>query len=127
MQLAVVEFARNVAGMAGAHSTEFDPQTLYPVIGLITEAAGPPGAERTSNNSRKIEVSDGFSENCFGLETAAPFDQAAVVTRLREFDGILDSDRTSEALRRGGIGFSGSGTQAGTVPHLHRSPPPRSA
>ncbi len=37
MQLAVVEFARNVAGMAGAHSTEFDPQTPYPVIGLITE------------------------------------------------------------------------------------------
>ena len=37
MQLAVVEFARNVAGMAAAHSTEFDPQTPYPVIGLITE------------------------------------------------------------------------------------------
>ncbi|MBK7814541.1 MAG: CTP synthase [Rhodocyclaceae bacterium] len=37
MQLAVVEFARDVAGMAGAHSTEFEAQTPYPVIGLITE------------------------------------------------------------------------------------------
>ncbi len=37
MQLAVIEFARNVAGMAGAHSTEFDPETPYPVVGLITE------------------------------------------------------------------------------------------
>ncbi len=37
MQLAVVEFARNVAGLAGAHSTEFDPATPHPVIGLITE------------------------------------------------------------------------------------------
>jgi len=37
MQLAVVEFARDVAGMAGAQSTEFDPGTPYPVIGLITE------------------------------------------------------------------------------------------
>ena len=37
MQLAVVEFARDVAGMAGAHSTEFDTETPYPVIGLITE------------------------------------------------------------------------------------------
>jgi CTP synthase len=37
MQLAVVEFARDVAGMAGAHSTEFEPDTPYPVIGLITE------------------------------------------------------------------------------------------
>ncbi|MGB8052646.1 MAG: gamma-glutamyl-gamma-aminobutyrate hydrolase family protein, partial [Azonexus sp.] len=37
MQLAVVEFARDVAGMAGAHSTEFVRDTPYPVIGLITE------------------------------------------------------------------------------------------
>jgi CTP synthase len=37
MQLAVVEFARDVADMAGAHSTEFDHDTPYPVIGLITE------------------------------------------------------------------------------------------
>lgn len=37
MQMAVVEFARNVAGMAGAHSTEFEPDTPYPVVGLITE------------------------------------------------------------------------------------------
>jgi len=37
MQLAVIEFARDVAGMAGAHSTEFDPQTPYPVVALITE------------------------------------------------------------------------------------------
>ena len=37
MQLAVVEFARDVAGMEGAHSTEFEQNTPYPVIGLITE------------------------------------------------------------------------------------------
>jgi len=37
MQLAVIEFARNVAGLAGAHSTEFKPDTPHPVLGLITE------------------------------------------------------------------------------------------
>jgi CTP synthase len=37
MQLAVVEFARHVAKLDGAHSSEFDPKTPYPVIGLITE------------------------------------------------------------------------------------------
>ena len=37
MQLAVVEYARDVAGMNGAHSTEFDRNSPYPVIGLITE------------------------------------------------------------------------------------------
>jgi CTP synthase len=37
MQLAVIEFSRNVAGLSGAHSTEFDPDTPHPVIALITE------------------------------------------------------------------------------------------
>ena len=37
MQLAVIEYARHVAGLAAAHSTEFDPDTPYPVIALITE------------------------------------------------------------------------------------------
>jgi CTP synthase len=37
MQLAVIEYARNVVGLEGAHSTEFDPETPHPVIALITE------------------------------------------------------------------------------------------
>jgi len=37
MQSAVIEFARNVAGLEGAHSTEFLPKSPHPVIGLITE------------------------------------------------------------------------------------------
>ena len=37
MQLAVIEYARDVAGLANANSTEFDPDSPHPVIGLITE------------------------------------------------------------------------------------------
>jgi len=37
MQVAVIEFARNVAGIAGATSSEFDAKAEHPVIGLITE------------------------------------------------------------------------------------------
>ena len=37
MQIAVTEFARNVAGMKGAHSQEFDENTPYPVIYLMIE------------------------------------------------------------------------------------------
>ena len=37
MQLAVVEYARNVVGLKNANSTEFDPATSNPIIGLITE------------------------------------------------------------------------------------------
>lgn len=37
MQVATIEFARNMAGLEGASSTEFDPQCKHPVIALITE------------------------------------------------------------------------------------------
>jgi CTP synthase len=37
MQIAVCEFARNAAGMDGANSTEFDPETPHPVIDLLPE------------------------------------------------------------------------------------------
>ncbi|MDY6823927.1 MAG: CTP synthase [Thermodesulfobacteriota bacterium] len=37
MQIAVVEFARNIGGLAGAHSSEFDPDTPDPVIYLMRE------------------------------------------------------------------------------------------
>ena len=37
LQVAVVEFARHVAGMAGANSTEFEPETPFPVIDFMAE------------------------------------------------------------------------------------------
>jgi len=37
MQVAVIEFARDVANLSGAHSTEFEKDTPHPVIALITE------------------------------------------------------------------------------------------
>ena len=40
MQLAIVEFARNVAGYADAHSVELDPSTRHPVIHLMPEQNG---------------------------------------------------------------------------------------
>jgi CTP synthase len=37
MQLAVVDFARHVVGMAGANSAEFDPETPFPIVDLLPE------------------------------------------------------------------------------------------
>ena len=37
MHMAMIEFARNVCGLKGAHSTEMNIDTPHPVIGLITE------------------------------------------------------------------------------------------
>ncbi len=53
MQLAVIEFARDVAGLAGANSTEFDPETKYPVVALITE-----WFDRDGKVEKRTETSD---------------------------------------------------------------------
>ena len=37
MQLAAVEFARNICGLTGAHSSELDPNTPYPIINLLPD------------------------------------------------------------------------------------------
>ena len=52
MQVAVIEFARYVAGLKGADSTGFAPETPFPVIGLITEWLNTDGLkERRDENS----------------------------------------------------------------------------
>jgi CTP synthase len=52
MQVAVIEYARNKAGLAEAHSTEFNPNTPHPVIALITEWQDEKGTrERRSRDS----------------------------------------------------------------------------
>ena len=53
MQLATIEFARNVCGLTGANSTEFDPDTPHPVVALITE-----WTDRTGRIERRDAQSD---------------------------------------------------------------------
>jgi len=53
LQLAVIEYARHKAGLEGAHSTEFDPNTPHPVIALINEWHGRDG---------KLEARDARSD-----------------------------------------------------------------
>jgi CTP synthase len=40
MQVAICDFARHVVGLAGANSTEMDPETPYPVVDLLPEQKG---------------------------------------------------------------------------------------
>ncbi len=49
MQLAVVEYARNVLGLKAAHSTEIDPGTVYPVIDIMPDQKD---TEKTGNTMR---------------------------------------------------------------------------
>ena len=54
MQVALIEFARNVAGMTGAHSTEFNKDTDYPVVGLITEWRDADGSVETRTDKSDL-------------------------------------------------------------------------
>ncbi|MDP2140967.1 MAG: CTP synthase [Gammaproteobacteria bacterium] len=49
MQVAVIEYARNVAGLTDAHSTEFKPECKDPVIALISEWVAADGSKETRN------------------------------------------------------------------------------
>jgi CTP synthase len=52
MQLAIIECARHMAGLANANSTEFDPATPHPVVALITEWQNRDGSiEKRSESS----------------------------------------------------------------------------
>ena len=53
MQLATIEFARDVCGLAGANSTEFDGAAPHPVVGLITE-----WMDRSGNLEKRSASSD---------------------------------------------------------------------
>jgi CTP synthase len=53
MQLATIEFARNVCGLAGANSTELDADTPHPVVALITE-----WLDRTGRIEKRTDKSD---------------------------------------------------------------------
>src|SRR5689334_6255388 len=87
MQLAVIEYARHVAGLVGAHSTEFEPETPHPVIALITEWQGRDGrVER-----RGLESDLGGTMRLGGQVCALEAGSLAAV--------VYDSDRIVERHR----------------------------
>ncbi len=54
MQVAVIEFARNILGFKNANSTEFNSKTKFPVIGLVTEWKDKSGNTEYRDNSSDL-------------------------------------------------------------------------
>lgn len=54
MQIALIEFARDIAGMTGANSTEFDLETEYPVVALIDEWVNHDGKVETRDENSNL-------------------------------------------------------------------------
>ncbi|RDH90596.1 MAG: CTP synthetase [endosymbiont of Seepiophila jonesi] len=87
MQVAVIEFARNVAGLADAHSTEFNRTTPHPVIGLITEWLNADG---------RVEVRDEHSDMGGTMRLGGQECQLEVGSRTRDLyekDVIVERHR----------------------------------
>lgn len=78
MQVAVIEFARNVAGWKDANSTEFTHDTQHPVVGLITEWLNPEG---------KIELRDAASDLGGTMRLGGQVCHLASGTKAREAYG----------------------------------------
>ena len=100
MQIAVIEFARNVAGLADANSTEFDPETPHPVISLMEEQkelAVKGGSMRVGSYSCKLSK-DSLSFQAYKQET--------IFERHRhrfEFNNEYRNELTSKGMRIGGV------------------------
>jgi CTP synthase len=87
MQLAVIEYARNVVGLAGANSTEFDRDTPNPVIALVTE-----WQDRDGRIERRDEKSDLGGTMRLGAQSAA-LEPGSLVCRIYGAETINERHR----------------------------------
>ncbi|WP_297444949.1 CTP synthase [Acidiferrobacter sp.] len=110
MQIAVIEFARTKVGLAGAHSTEFDPKTPHPVIALITEWMGSQGQRevRTENVDLggSMRLGGQRCELAPGSRAADIYGTTGVVERHRHRYEVNNTYR--ERLAENGLRVSGT-------------------
>jgi len=104
MHCAVIEFARSVCGLAGANSSEFDPETPHPVICLLEEQR----QVTTMGGTMRLGAYD-----CFlvpGSRAAAAYGQAAVRERHRhryEFNNAYRPEFERRGMRFTGLSPDG--------------------
>ncbi len=99
MQIATIEFARNVLGLQGAHSTEFDPQTPHPVIHLLNEQIG------VTNKGASMRLGSQPCQLAIGSKAAHLYGAFLIQERHRhryEFN-----NKYREAFSGHGFNFSG--------------------
>jgi CTP synthase len=117
MQVAVIEFARNVAGLEGAQSTEFYRETPHPVIGLITE-----WQDHTGKIERRDENSDLGGSMRLGGQTCKLVPDT-LARRVYGKDEIVERHRHRyefnnayrEVLQRTGMTISGTSVDGNLV------------
>lgn len=98
MQLSVVEYARNVCGFEGAHTTEIDPNTLYPVITIL-------GDLKDKQLGGTMRLGEYISELKEGSRVSSIYKSNIAVERHRHRYEV--SPEYVEVLEQNGLIFSG--------------------
>ena len=109
MQTAVIEFARNVIGLTGANSTEFDKNTPYPVIGLISEWAEADGRINIRNENGDLGGTMRLGAQLCVLEPHSRafkvYEKPQIIERHRHRYEV--NNKFVEALVKGGLVIAG--------------------
>ena len=123
MQAAVIEFARNVAGLPGANSTEFDPDSPHPVIALLTEWTEGDGTVQYRSDGEDLggtmRLGSQAAELADGTNARAAYGRAVIEERHRhryEFN-----NRYLDRLRTAGLVVSGT-TDGGALVEMVELP-----
>jgi CTP synthase len=109
LQVAVIEFARNVLGLSGAHSTEFDRHSPDPVIALITEWRDRDGSRQSRSQASELGGSMRLGAQECRLEpgTLARETYGRDVIRERHRHRYEFNNLYLDRLRAAGMTFSG--------------------
>jgi CTP synthase len=99
MQLAVIEFARNVAGLENANSTEFDENTPYPVIDLLPEQ------ENVVDMGATMRLGDYYADLKAGSLAEEIYGQSQIIERHRHRYEV--NPNYVERIEDSGMLFSG--------------------
>lgn len=123
MQVAVIEYARNVAGMSDANSSEFNPGSKHPVIALITEWTTSEGTTETRDHTTDLGGSMRLGgQECQLLKGSLArevYDKVSVIERHRhryEFNNDYRKVLQKKGLRIGGISVDGELVEVVEVP-----------
>jgi CTP synthase len=107
--VAVIEFARHVAGLEGANSTEFDQKAKYPVIALITEWQESDGhleqRDEHSNLGGTMRLGGQQCRLIEGSKVKELYEKDVIVERHRhryEFNNVYLEKLTSAGLKIAG-------------------------
>lgn len=107
MQIAVIEFARHVAGLTGADSTEFNPDTPYPVIDLMDDQRG----KVQTGGTMRLGGYNCHLEN--GTKARALYGESDIIERHRHRFEFNNAYR--DQLEAAGLVVSGVNRERGLV------------